>query len=184
VERVRLDDGTVLEADVVVLGIGVEPATEWLANSGLDTANGIRCDAALLAVGSEGTIAAAGDLARWPYPRYGDEPMRVEHWANAVESAYHAARALVHGAEAAGGYEPDLYFWTMQHGVHVQSVGMPTAGDEVVVVDGSEEERSFAAVVGRDGRAVGAVAFDRQSAFTNVCRPAVAAAAPLAGLGA
>ena len=51
------------------------------------------------------------------------------------------------------------------------------------MVHGTEDERKFAAVVGRGGRAVGAVAFDHPSAFTNVCRPAVAAGTPLAELG-
>ena len=142
----RLDDGTAIDADLVVVGIGVEPATGWLENTGLDVTNGVLCDVALLAVGGGGDIAAAGDLARWPYPRYGDEPLRVEHWVNGVESAQHAARTLVHGVQAAGAYEPDLYFWTEQHGVHLQSVGQPGRGDEVVV-QGSLEERSFAAVV-------------------------------------
>ena len=119
----RLDDGSTVDAGLVVVGIGVEPATGWLENTGLDTANGVLCDTALLAVGGDGAIAAAGDLARWPYPRFADEPLRVEHWASAVESARHAARALVHGADAAGAYEPDLYFWSQQHGVHLQSVG-------------------------------------------------------------
>ena len=181
-ERVRLDDGTGLDADLVIVGIGVEPATGWLENTGLDVANGVLCDIALLAIGGGGNIAAAGDLARWPYPRYGDEPLRVEHWVNGVESAQHAARALVHGVEAAGAYEPDLYFWTEQHGVHLQSVGQPGRGDEIVVLEGSLEERSFAAVVGRGGRAIGAVAVDKVSAFTNRCRQPVLEELALAGL--
>ncbi len=182
-ERVRLDDGSAIDADLVVVGIGVEPATGWLENTGLDVTNGVLCDVSLLAVGGGGDIAAAGDLARWPYPRYGNEPLRVEHWVNGVESAQHAARTLVHGVQAAGAYEPDLYFWTEQHGVHLQSVGQPGRGDDVVVLEGSLEARSFAAVVGRNGRAIGAVAIDQVSAFTNRCRQPVLEEAALAGLG-
>jgi NADPH-dependent 2,4-dienoyl-CoA reductase/sulfur reductase-like enzyme len=181
-ERVRLDDDSTIEADLVIVGIGVEPVTGWLQNVGLDTSDGVLCDASLLAVGGGGAIAAAGDLARWPYPRFAEEPLRVEHWTSAVESSQHAARALVRGADEAGAYEPDLYFWSMQHAVHIQSLGMPHLGDEVVIIDGSEEERSFAAIFGRAGIAVGAIAFDRQPAFTNRCRPAVMEHAVLADM--
>ena len=182
VERVRLDDGSSVEAGLVVVGIGVTPATGWLANTGLDTGNGVLCDAALLAVGGGGAIAAAGDMARWPYPRFADEPMRMEHWANTVESARHAARALVHGGEAAGAYEPDSISGRATCRAHpIDWHAAP--GDEVVVVHGSKAERKFAAMVGRSGRAIGAVAFDDQYAFTNICRPAVREAAPMAELG-
>ena len=88
VERVRLTDGTVLEADVVVVGVGVAPVTDWLEGSGLELRDGVVCDATL-AAGPPG-VYAAGDLARWPNELFGEE-MRVEHWTNAAEQGAAAA---------------------------------------------------------------------------------------------
>ena len=97
VEGVRLTDGTVLAADVVVVGVGVAPATGWLEGSGLELRDGIVCDASL-AAGPPG-VYAAGDVCRWPNELFGEE-MRVEHWTNAAEQGAHAARAIL--AVAAG----------------------------------------------------------------------------------
>ena len=89
--------GTVVEADVVVIGIGVIPNTEWLEGSGLAIDNGVVCDATMLAAPG---ITAAGDVARWPNGRF-DEVMRIEHWDNAIEQGIHAAeRLLVDDADA------------------------------------------------------------------------------------
>ena len=91
VRGVRLADGTSVEADVVVVGIGVAPSTDWLEGSGLTVDNGIVCDATCLAAPG---VVAAGDVARWPNDRF-DETMRVEHWDNALEQGAHAARRLL-----------------------------------------------------------------------------------------
>ena len=82
VEQVRLTDGSVVPADVVVVGIGVAPATGWLEGSGLELRDGVVCDATL-AAGPPG-VYAAGDVCRWPNALF-DEEMRVEHWTNAAE---------------------------------------------------------------------------------------------------
>jgi NAD(P)H-nitrite reductase large subunit len=75
VESVALAGGSTVSADLVVLGLGVAPCTEWLARSGLVVDNGVECDATLLAAPR---IVAAGDVARWPNERFG-EFRRVEH---------------------------------------------------------------------------------------------------------
>ena len=90
VERVRLDDGTAVDADLVVVGVGVAPATDWLATSGLTLDNGVVCDETLLAAPG---VVAAGDVARWPNPLFGGESMRVEHWTNASEQGVAASAA-------------------------------------------------------------------------------------------
>lgn len=82
VERVRLSDGTVLPADLVVVGIGADPATGWLAGSGIEIDNGVVCDAGLAA--SKPGVFAAGDVARWHNPLF-DRSMRLEHWTSAAE---------------------------------------------------------------------------------------------------
>ena len=81
VERLRLADGSVVDADVVVVGIGVTPYTGWLEGSGLALDNGVVCDETCLAAPG---VVAAGDIARWPNARFG-EVMRVEQWENAME---------------------------------------------------------------------------------------------------
>jgi len=156
VERVVLDDGEVLAADVVVVGIGVRPETAWLEGSGLVLDDGVVCDAACVAEGSDGRVVAAGDVARWHHTRF-DVRMRVEHWTNASDQAAHAARALLHGAEAAGAFTPVPYFWSDQHGTKFQFVGTSAPGDDVAVVEGAVEDGKFVAAYRRDGRVVGAL---------------------------
>lgn len=148
VESVRLSDGAVVEADLVVVGIGVVPNTEWLQGSGLTIDDGVLCDETCLAAPD---VTAAGDVARWSNPRYG-EAMRVEHWDNAVEQGAHAARRLMLSDEEAEPFSPVPWFWSDQYDRKVQMAGRPRSDDEVNVVDGSFEERRFAAIYGRDGR--------------------------------
>src|SRR5204863_3912035 len=98
VEAVVLADGSVVEADVVVVGVGVKPNTGWLDGSALTLENGVVCDDRCRAVGGDGVVVAAGDVARWPNPLFG--MMRLEHWTNAVEQGTAAATALLRGDEA------------------------------------------------------------------------------------
>ena len=156
VARVRMADGGAVEADVVVVGIGVAPVTGWLEGSGLELDDGVVCDARCRAAPG---VVVAGDVARWYHERIG-EHLRVEHWANAAEQGDAAARALVHG-DAALPYAPVPYFWSDQHGTKIQFVGHAKPGDAVQVVEGSVEERRFVAAYGRDGRTVAALLWNR-----------------------
>ena len=155
VERVALADGSVIDADVVVVGIGVTPNTEWLEGSGLEIDNGVVCDETCAAAPN---VVAAGDVARWPHRRFG-ETMRVEHWDNAVEQGVFAARRLLHGP--GDPYTPTPWFWTDQYDRKIQLAGRPRPDDEVQIVTGSIEERRFAAAYGRDGQIVGILGFNR-----------------------
>ena len=92
VERVVLDDGSTIDADLVVVGIGADPAVEWLAGSGLDIADGLVCDAALRA--GHG-VYAVGDVVRWATSA---GLRRAEHWTNAVDQASALAVTLTGGA--------------------------------------------------------------------------------------
>jgi 3-phenylpropionate/trans-cinnamate dioxygenase ferredoxin reductase component len=157
VERVRLSDGSVVEADVVVVGIGVIPNTEWLEGSGLEIDNGVVCDATCLAAPG---VTAAGDVARWPNHRF-DEVMRVEHWDNAVEQGGHAARRLLQTDEEAEPFTPVPWFWSDQYDRKIQLAGRIRPDDEMKIVTGSVEERRFAALYGREGRLVGVLGFNR-----------------------
>ena len=158
-ERVRqvvLTDGTRLDADVVVVGVGVVPNTEWLEGSGLEIDNGVVCDETCLAAPG---VVAAGDVARWPN-RLFDQSMRVEHWDNAIEQGMAAARRLLAGEDAEP-YAPVPWFWSDQYDRKIQLAGRSGPGDEVAIVTGSPDERRFAAVYGRAGRIVAVLGFNR-----------------------
>ena len=154
---VRLADGATLEADLLVVGIGVVPNTDWLEGSGLTLDDGVVCDETCLAAPD---VAAAGDVARWANPRYG-EVMRVEHWDNAVQQGVHAARRLLQSDKEATPYAPVPWFWTDQYDRKVQLAGRPHTDDEVHVVAGSTAEHRFAAFYGRDGRFTAALGMNR-----------------------
>ena len=151
VERVRLTDGSAVDADIVVVGIGVAPVTDWLESSGLELRDGVVCDATL-AAGPPG-VYAAGDLVRWPNELFGEE-MRLEHWTNAAEQGAAAARNLL--ATAAGGdptpYAPVPFFWSDQYDARIQFLGRGSDTDEVRVVHGSVEEGRFVALYEAAGR--------------------------------
>jgi NADPH-dependent 2,4-dienoyl-CoA reductase/sulfur reductase-like enzyme len=161
-EVVRLADGTDIPADTVVVGVGVAPATDWLTGSGVDVADGVLCDETLRVL--EGgyprpDVVAAGDVARWAHPGYG-ESVRIEHWTNASEQGDLAAQTLVRG-DGAPPYSPTPYFWSDQHGVKVQFVGRARPDDLVQIIEGSVEEERFVAAYGRGGRLVAALGMRR-----------------------
>lgn len=158
VEAVVLTDGSRIDADVVIVGVGVAPATDWLEGSGLTLDNGVVCDATC-ATNVPG-IVAAGDVARWHNPRFG-EYMRLEHWTNAVEQGMAAARRLLATDGTAEPFAPVPYFWSDQYATKIQFVGRSAPGDDIRVVHGSIEERRFVALYGRAGRLVGALTFSR-----------------------
>jgi 3-phenylpropionate/trans-cinnamate dioxygenase ferredoxin reductase subunit len=142
-ERVRTSDGTVLDADAVVLGVGVAPRTQ-LAEGVLDVDDGILVDASLRA--SADGVFAAGDVANHDHPLFGR--LRVEHWANALEQGPSAARAML-GRDAV--YERVPYFFSDQYDVGMEYAGHSAPGDEVVY-RGDPATREFIAFWLRDGR--------------------------------
>lgn len=149
VEGVYLADGSRIRADIVVAGIGVTPATEWLESSRLTLENGVVCDSSCLALGGDRRVAAAGDVARWDHPRAGS--LRLEHWTNATEQAAHAARALLHGPEQAGPFAPMPYFWSDLFGIKLQLVGICRPDHSVKVIEGSMSDNRFVAAYSRNG---------------------------------
>jgi 3-phenylpropionate/trans-cinnamate dioxygenase ferredoxin reductase component len=155
-ERVVLADGSVLVADLVVVGIGVVPNTAWLEGSGLTLDDGVVCDATTLAAPG---VVAAGDVARWPNARYG-ETMRVEHWEHAVDMGAHAARRLLADDASAEPFTPVPWFWSDQYDRKIQLAGRVRPTDDLAVVAGSFAERRFCALYGRDGRVTGALAMN------------------------
>ena len=147
--QVVLDDGQTIHADVVVAGIGATPATEWLSDSGLELARGVRCNSDL-STAAPGVVAA-GDIARWYNPLF-DEEMRVEHWTNAVEQGRHAAGTLLGACDS---FSSVPYFWTDQYNAKMRFVGRSDAAD-VIAIEEMNKNR-LVALYGRDGYIRGAV---------------------------
>lgn len=156
VERVLLADGSALEADLVVVGIGVVPATGWLEGSGLELRDGVVCDAACQAAPG---VWAVGDVARWPNQLFGEE-MRLEHWDNAGFQAMHVAGAIATGESAP--YAPVPYVWSDQYTSMVQIIGRPHAEDEVHVVSGDLGGGPFLALTASGGLLTGVVGLDER----------------------
>ena len=157
--HVRLVGGECLEADVIVVGIGVTPSTTWLETSDLMLDNGVVCDDKLFAADG---IVSAGDMARWMWRHDGEEEStRIEHWEVAAGAGLAAARNLLAGRDDATSFAPVPYFWSDQFGVRFQVLGSPRGDDEVELVDGSFEEGKFVALYGRKGRLRAVMAIGR-----------------------
>lgn len=160
VERVRLADGEEIDADVVLVAVGVVAETSWLEGSGLTLDNGVVCDERLMAAPG---IAAAGDVCRWPNAQFGGELMRLEHWTNATEQGVFAATSLLaHSAgESVAPFAPVPFVWSDQYDVKIQCVGRFGPDDDLEIVHGDLSDERFVALFGRDDRLVGALAFSR-----------------------
>ncbi len=159
VVSVTMDDGEIIETDLVIVGVGVVPNTDWLEGSGLTIDNGVVCDETCLAAPG---IVAAGDVARWPNARNGGELTRVEQWDNAVEQGTYVARRLLalDSGEAVEPYAPTPWFWSDQYDRKIQLTGTPTANVEIV--HGSIDEQVFVQVYSDDdGNFVGALGWNR-----------------------
>lgn len=155
VEAVRLTDGSQVPADVVIVGLGVTPATAWLEGSGLRLDDGVVCDATGIAEGNtgDGIVVAAGDVARWWHPLY-ERHLRTEHWDDAERQGAAAARTLLAGPEHAEAFDAVPYFWSDQYDVKLQMFGVPTDYDAVEVVEGDPNRWEFVAAYGRGGRTI------------------------------
>jgi 3-phenylpropionate/trans-cinnamate dioxygenase ferredoxin reductase subunit len=126
VERVRTSDGRLVDCDFVVVGVGVEPRTALAADAGLAISNGILVDERLRA--SAPGVFAAGDVANAMHPFYG-EPIRVEHWANALNQGPAAARNMLDQVSA---YDRLPYFFSDQYDVGMEYSGYARTWDRVV----------------------------------------------------
>jgi NADPH-dependent 2,4-dienoyl-CoA reductase/sulfur reductase-like enzyme len=149
VESVVLTDGTELAADLVVVGIGSRPATEWLAGSGVEVDNGVICDEAGRT--SAPNVWALGDVASWRDAT--GHQARVEHWSNVADQARVVVPALLGQEVPSVTVVP--YFWSDQYDVKIQCLGEPEATDIVHLVE--DDGRKFLAYYERDGVVVGVV---------------------------
>jgi 3-phenylpropionate/trans-cinnamate dioxygenase ferredoxin reductase component len=144
VEKVLLSDGTELDADMVVVGIGSHPVTGWLEGSGIEVDNGVVCDAAGRT--SAEHVWAIGDVASWR-TEVGHQ-VRVEHWSNVAEQARVLVPAILGQAPGTPAISVP-YFWSDQYDVKIQCLGEPAADDVVHIVE--DDGRKFLAYYERDG---------------------------------
>ena len=162
VEQVELADGSLVPADLVVIGVGAKPETGWLAGSPLAVhpggQDGVRTDATLRTILPQ--VYAAGDIARWPGVEPGSS-QRMEHWTNAHDQGALAAANLLSPAEAQP-YTAVPYVWSDQHGKRLQVAGTTDRGDvhfEELADDG------FLAVLTDADAVRGVVGFNRVREF-------------------
>ena len=155
---VELDDGSMLAADLVVLGVGVRPRTGLAEKAGLEVAEGIIVDSFLRT--SASSVWAAGDVARYPELRLGTT-VRIEHWVVAQRHGQAVARDML-GLGAP--FRDVPFFWSQHYDVTLAYVGHANTED-VIEVAGSLPKRNATAVYRRAGRVVAVVTIgrDRQS---------------------
>ncbi len=171
VQKVVLGDGTELDADLVVVGIGSHPATEWLDGTGIEVDNGVVCDASGRA--SAPHVWAIGDVASWRH-NLGHQ-VRVEHWSNVADQARALVPAML-GQDAPAAVSVP-YFWSDQYDVKIQCLGEPEADDVVHIVE--DDGRKFLAYYERDGVVAGVVGGGMPGKVMK-SRAKIAAGAPIA----
>jgi len=147
--QVQLDDGTILEADLVVVGVGVRPNTKLAEKTGIATDNGVLVNE-YLETNVPG-IFAAGDIARWPDPGAGR--IRVEHWVVAQRQGQAAARNIL-GARERFTVQP--FFWSNHFDLHIRYVGHGSSDDSAIM--SGDLKSKDASVVFRSGDKLTAVA--------------------------
>ncbi len=143
---ITFGDGTSLRPDVVLHAIGAAPNTAWLAESGLDVSNGVRCDEDGRTEAPD--VYAVGDVAAWG-------GSRSEHWSSATEQAGAVAATLLGEPPAV---RPVPYWWSDQYDVKFQGLGDIAEADDVKVGPWGPEGR-LVALYGRAGTLVGVVGF-------------------------
>lgn len=170
VERVRTAAGRVLECDFAVVGLGIEPAVDVVAGTGVELDDGILVDE-LCRTRVDG-IYAAGDVARHRHPLFGT--VRVEHWLNAIEQGQAAACSMLGKGVP---YDNVHWFWSDQYDENLQYTGHHARWDELVV-RGSLEDRKFVAFYVEDGVVRAAVALN-QGRDVRRAQPLIRARVPV-----
>ena len=151
---VHTTKGEALAADLVVVGVGLEPATETAEEAGISVDNGILVDECCRT--NISNVLAAGDVANHKHPLYGMH-VRVEHFSNALKQGAAVAMTMVGVPQP---YDEPHWFWSDQYSYNLQSAGI-SAGWDATVVRGSLQERNFVAFYLKRGCVISAVGINR-----------------------
>ncbi|WP_182379322.1 FAD-dependent oxidoreductase [Nocardioides sp. WS12] len=185
VTGVRLEDGELLEATVVLVAVGSVPNSEWFEDAGLSMDRSVVvCDATCTVIDASGQpvpeIVAAGDIAAWPHHHGDGAAVCIEHWSNARDMADLAAVNLLlpisdRSPMAATASVPT--FWSDQYDVKIKSAGFLRAADSWTIVAEDPEKPSLLVEGHRNGELVGAIAFNMNRSIIGYQRQ-LAAPAP------
>ncbi len=167
ITQVLLDNDESCDADFVVYGIGVKPATEWLESSNIslhERDRGVVCDATCAVLDKNGrpldTVVGCGDVA-WFHHELFDENMRIEHFENAVSMAQAAAKRLLGLSDARIPYLDVPFFWSDLFGLKLQFVGRQYSDSKVDIVEGDLASNKFLALFHHQGVVTGALGVGR-----------------------
>lgn len=150
---VLFEDESFIEADILIQAVGSTPNTEWLDGSRLNLSDGVLTDSAMRAIDVDGApvegVQAIGDVARIPYPTFGNQALRVEHWNIPVETARRAGRVLAAHLVNRGEsdsvirerFAPLPSFWTDQFDLNIFGLGLPSLGERAEVLEGQLKDK-------------------------------------------
>jgi NADPH-dependent 2,4-dienoyl-CoA reductase/sulfur reductase-like enzyme len=160
-QSITLKNGTMLEADLVVVGIGVRPNMELAKQAGLAIDGGVLVDEYLRT--SVPQIWAAGDIARWP-DRYTGTSIRVEHWVVAEQHGQAAAQNILGHHQA---YTTVPFFWSAHYDVTIGYVGFAQAWDDVSV-RGRIADRDCLVAYRKNGKPLAVASMNRDAESLRV----------------
>lgn len=160
VQEVVLESGNRIKAKVVLVGVGVSPATSFIKGLPLQKDGGVLVNAGMQAAPS---LYAAGDIATFPLYE-NQEPVRIEHWRVAQQQAFIAAQNM---CGARHRYAAVPYFWTYHYGKTFEYLGHASEWDDIVI-DGDPDRFHFLALFVKAGKVVAALACEREAATARL----------------
>lgn len=181
--QLQLDTAEQIDADLVVLATGQRPDTDWLSGAGFDLTDGVLCDEALRVVGGDGTIVAAGAVARWSNSWYGGNPSRCGQWVSAMEQGCAAARTLLAGDADVAPVTLVPRYASLQYRLRIQVAGRPDLGDDVRLTRlrpgrHSPASSGVVATYHRNDQLMGVAAVNAPAPFSTALRELLASPPP------